>query len=217
LSRAHELGELTLQPSAVAELDEARSLASEDLALRLLLLREYARNGAYQRIVALSNQQPLARYGDELARYRYPLAYWDSVQKYSKDTGIDPYLVVSLIRQESLFDPKAISPASAHGLMQLLHSTAARTAARLKLSAPPREKLYDPEVNLKLGIHHLKELLQRFSNNSVKAVAAYNAGENAVSRWETRFAGMEDDEFVERIPYTETQLYVKLVLRNLRV
>lgn len=217
LSRAQELADLTLQPSAVAELDEVRALASEDLALRLFLLREFARNGAYNRVVALSNQQPLARYGDELARYRYPLAYWDSVQKFSKDTGIDPYLVVSLIRQESLFDPKAISPAAAHGLMQLLHSTATRTAARLKLAAPPREKLYEPEVNLKLGIHHLKELLQRFSNSTVKAVAAYNAGENAVSRWETRFAGMEDDEFVERIPYTETQLYVKLVLRNLRV
>jgi peptidoglycan lytic transglycosylase len=217
LSRAQELSELTLQPAAVAELDEVRSLASEDVALRLVLLREYARNGAYNRTVALSNQQPLVRYGDELARYRYPLAYWDSVQKLAKDTGIDPYLVVSLIRQESLFDPKAISPASAHGLMQLLHSTAARTAARLKLAAPPRERLYEPEVNLKLGIHHLKELLQRFSNSTVKAVAAYNAGENAVARWETRFAGTEEDEFIERIPYTETQLYVKLVLRNLRV
>jgi soluble lytic murein transglycosylase len=68
-----------------------------------------------------------------------------------------------------------------------------------------------------LGIHHLKELLQRFSNNYVKAIAAYNAGEQAVARWETRFAGTEEDEFVERIPYSETQLYVKLVLRNLRV
>jgi soluble lytic murein transglycosylase len=217
LLRAQELTEISLQTLAVTELDEVRNLSSEDLSMRLLLLKEYGRSGAYNRIVTLSNQAPLTRYGDELARYRYPLAYWDSVQKLSKDTGIDPYLVVSLIRQESLFDPKAISPASAHGLMQLLHSTAARTAARLKLSAPPREKLYEPEINLKLGIHHLKELLQRFSNNYVKAVAAYNAGENAVARWETRFAGMEDDEFVERIPYTETQLYVKLVLRNLRV
>jgi len=216
LLRAQELAELTL-PLAVAELDEVKSLGSEDLALRLLLLREYARNGAYNRSVALANQPPLARYGDELARYRYPLAYWESVQKLAKENGVDPYLVVSLIRQESLFDPKALSPASAHGLMQLLHSTAARTAARLKLSAPAREKLYEPELNLKLGIHHLKELLQRFSNNYVKAIAAYNAGENAVTRWETRFAGAEEDEFVERIPYTETQLYVKLVLRNLRV
>ena len=217
LSRAQELAELTLQPLAVVELDEVKSLGSEDTALRLLLLREYTRNGAYKQTVALANQPPLTRYGEELARYRYPLAYWDSVQKLAKENGIDPYLVVSLIRQESLFDPKAVSPASAHGLMQLLHSTATRTAARLKLAAPPREKLYEPEVNLKLGTYHLKELLQRFSNNYVKAIAAYNAGEQAVARWETRFPGVEEDEFVERIPYSETQLYVKLVLRNLRV
>jgi soluble lytic murein transglycosylase len=174
-------------------------------------------SGAYNRIVTLSNQAPLTRYGEELARYRYPLAYWETVQKVAKESGVDPYLVVSLMRQESLFDPRALSPAAAHGLMQMLHSTAARTAARLKLAAPSREKLFEPELNLKLGIHHMKELLQRFSNNYVKAIAAYNAGAEAVSRWETRSAGAEDDEFVERIPYTETQLYVKLVLRNLRV
>ncbi|HTM10323.1 MAG TPA: transglycosylase SLT domain-containing protein [Verrucomicrobiae bacterium] len=217
LSRAQELADLALPPLATAELDEVKGLGSDELAVRLLLLREYARNGAYNRAVALANQPPLVRYGDELARYRYPLAYWESIQKLAKENGIDPYLVVSLIRQESLFDPRAVSPASAHGLMQLLHSTASRTAALLKLSAPPREKLYEPEVNLKLGIHHLKELLQRFSNDYVKAIAAYNAGEHAVSRWETRFAGTEEDEFIERIPYSETQLYVKLVLRNLRV
>ena len=217
LLRAQELTEISLQTLATAELDEVRSLSSEDLAMRLLLLKEYGRSGAYNRIVTLSNQAPLTRYGEELARYRYPLAYWETVQKVAKESGVDPYLVVSLMRQESLFDPRALSPAAAHGLMQMLHSTAARTAARLKLAAPSREKLFEPELNLKLGIHHMKELLQRFSNNYVKAIAAYNAGAEAVSRWETRSAGAEDDEFVERIPYTETQLYVKLVLRNLRV
>ncbi len=217
LLRAQELTEISLQTLAIPELDEVKNLSSEDVAVRLLLLREYGRSGAYNRIVTLSNQAPLTRYGEELARYRYPLAYWETVQKVAKENGIDPYLVVSLMRQESLFDPRALSPAAAHGLMQMLHSTAARTAARLKLAAPSREKLFEPELNLKLGIHHMKELLQRFSNNYVKAIAAYNAGAEAVSRWETRYAGVEDDEFVERIPYTETQLYVKLVLRNLRV
>ncbi|HEY1266703.1 MAG TPA: transglycosylase SLT domain-containing protein [Candidatus Binatia bacterium] len=217
LLRAQELTEISLQTLAVAELDEVRSLSSEDTGTRLLLLKEYGRSGAYHRVVTLSNQSPLTRYGDELLRYRYPLAYWDTVQKVAKESGMDPYLVVSLMRQESLFDPRALSPAAAHGLMQMLHSTATRTAARLKLAAPTREKLFDPELNLKLGVHHLKELLQRFSNSNVKAIAAYNAGAEAVSRWESRYAGAEDDEFVERIPYTETQLYVKLVLRNVRV
>src|SRR5258706_2121145 len=216
LARAQELAELSLAPLAVVELDEVRSLGAEE-GLRLLLMREYARNGAYARTVALASQFQSPRAAEEVARYRYPLAYWESVQKRAKENGLDPYLVVSLIRQESLFDPKAVSPAAAYGLMQMLHSTATRTATRMKLAPPAREKLFEPEVNLQLGIYHLKELLQRYSNSYVKAIAAYNAGENAVTRWETRYAGSEDDEFIERIPYTETQLYVKLVLRNLRV
>jgi soluble lytic murein transglycosylase len=216
-SRAQELSEMALNALAAAELDEVKNLGAEDLSLKLLLMREYARNGAYARSAALANQIPFPRSAEELARYRFPLAYWDAVQKLAKENGIDPYLVVALIRQESLFEPKAVSPAAALGLMQLLPSTAARTASRLKLSPPQREELFEPKVNLTLGIHHLKELLQRYSNNLVKAIAAYNAGENAVSKWETRFAAADDDEFVERIPYSETQLYVKLVLRNLRV
>ena len=165
----------------------------------------------------LANQIQFPRSTEELARYRFPLAYWDTVQKLAKENGIDPYLVVALIRQESLFEPQAISPAAAFGLMQLLHSTAARTAARMKLSPPPRDALFEPEINLTIGIHHLKELLEGYSNNLVKAIAAYNAGENAVSKWEARLAAEDDDEFIERIPYPETQLYVKLVLRNFRV
>jgi soluble lytic murein transglycosylase len=216
-SRAQELSELALNPLAVAELDEVKTLGAEELSLRLLLMREYARNGGYARSVALAHQVQFPRSSEELARYRYPLAYWDLVQKLAKENGLDPHLVVSLIRQESLFDPKAVSPAAALGLMQLLHSTATRTAARASLPPPPRERLFELEVNLTLGIHHLKELLQKYSNSLIKAIAAYNAGENAVSRWQTTLAASDDDEFIERIPYPETQLYVKLVLRNLRI
>ncbi len=216
-SRAQELSELALNSLAAGELDEVRNLGAEDLSLKLLLMREFARNGAYARSAALANQIQFPRSTEELARYRFPLAYWDTVQKLAKENNIDPYLVVALIRQESLFEPRAVSSATALGLMQLLHSTATRTAARLKLSSPPRDALFEPELNLTLGIHHLKELLQRYSNNLVKAIAAYNAGENAVSKWETQLAAADDDEFVERIPYSETQLYVKLVLRNLRI
>jgi soluble lytic murein transglycosylase len=216
-TRAQELSELALNALAVAELDEVKASGPEDLSLRLLLMREYARNGGYARSVALAHQVYFPRSSEELARYRYPLAYWDSVQKLAKENDLDPFLVVSLIRQESLFDPKAVSPAAALGLMQLLHSTATRTATRASLPPPPRERLFDPEVNLTLGIRHLKELLQKYSNSLIKAIAAYNAGENAVARWETTLAAFDDDEFIERIPYPETQLYVKLVLRNLRI
>ncbi|MFQ5539134.1 MAG: lytic transglycosylase domain-containing protein, partial [Candidatus Binatia bacterium] len=128
--------------------------------------------------------------------------------------GLDPYLVLALVRQESLFDPQALSPASALGLMQLLPSTAGREAKRMGLPFPAPEKLYDPDFNVMLGTQHLKRLFQIYSNNVVKAVAAYNAGKKAVDRWERKLSALDQEEFIERITYSETRLYVKLVLRN---
>ncbi len=215
LSRAQELAEISLNQLAVAELDAIKNQNSGDLPVKLLLMREYARNGAYARSVALAYQ--IYHPSDELYRYRYPLAYWETIQKMAEERGLDPYLILALIRQESLFDPKALSPASAFGLMQLLSSTAARAATQLGLPSPQRDKLFDPDLNLTLGTHHFKELLQRYSNNLVKAIAAYNAGESAVARWERQISAEDEEEFIERIAYGETHLYVKLVLRNHRI
>lgn len=214
LSRAQELAQISLGRLAVAELDAIKP-NNGDLALKLFLMREYARNQAYDRSVALANgiQSP----SEELDRYRYPLAYWETVQKNAEERELDPYLVVALIRQESLFNPKALSPASAYGLMQILPSTAARIAKQMGDEPPGPEKLFDPELNLTLGTRYLKELLQRYANNPVRAIAAYNAGENAVDRWEKEISAQDDEELVERIPYGETRLYIKLVLRNHRI
>ena len=212
LSRAQELAEISLDHLAVSELDKIKTLSSGDLSLNLILIREYARTRAYARSVALANQTHHP--SDELERYRYPLAYWELIQKKADKRELDPYLILALIRQESLFDPKALSPASAFGLMQLLPSTAARVAAQLGLPAPQTESLFEPDLNLTLGTYYFKELLQRYSNNWIKAIAAYNAGENAVARWEKQILAADEEEFIERIPYGETRLYVKLVLRN---
>jgi soluble lytic murein transglycosylase len=122
-----------------------------------------------------------------------------------------------MIRQESLFDPQALSPASAFGLMQLLPSTAGREAKRMGIPSPASENLFDPDLNIMLGTQHLKGLLQLYSDNVVKAVAAYNAGKNAVDRWEREISASDEEEFIERITYRETRLYVKLVLRNYRI
>lgn len=214
LSRAQELTRISLNHLAVAELDEIGNLANKDISLRLILMREYAQTRAYDRSVVLAIQ--IDDRSGELDRYRYPLAYWKIIQKIAKERGLDPYLVLALIRQESLFDPKALSPASAFGLMQLLPSTAARAATRSGLPPPQPKKLFEPDLNVALGTHHLKGLLQRYSNNLVKAIAAYNAGQAAVARWEKRIPTDDDEEFIERIPYRETRLYVKLVLRNHR-
>ncbi|MEE9143707.1 MAG: transglycosylase SLT domain-containing protein [Candidatus Binatia bacterium] len=211
-SRAEELAQISLNDLAVVELDKIKNLGIRDIPLKMILLREYARNQAYYRVVPLASQ--LNPSSDAINRYRYPLAFWEPIQKMSKEKGLDPYLVLSMIRQESLFNPKALSPASAYGLMQLIPSTAARSAIELGLQPPRPQKLFEPHFNLKLGTQHLKVLLDRYSNNWVKAIAAYNAGENAVARWERNISSEDEEEFIERIPYRETRLYVKLVLRN---
>jgi TolA-binding protein len=112
---------------------------SGDPLLTLALVREYARDHAYSQSVALANR--LDSYSAELERYRYPLAYWEMIRKISEERELDPFLVLALIRQESFFDPNAVSPASASGLMQLLPATAVRTAVELGLSPPQPEQL----------------------------------------------------------------------------
>jgi soluble lytic murein transglycosylase len=215
LSRARALAEVSLHQFAVLELNAIEKLAGSDNFMRLQLSREYFNNGAYRRSLALANQLPPSDREREL--YRFPLAHWDTIRRLAAERNLDPYLVLALIRQESLFDRRARSSAFALGLMQLLPSTAAKVATRNGMPPPSSETLYDPETNLEIGTHYLRELLQRYSNNWHKAIAAYNAGENAVDRWEKEIATEDAEEFVERIPYLETRGYVKLVLRNHRI
>jgi peptidoglycan lytic transglycosylase len=213
VSRARALSALSLRSLAVAELDTVdRDIKAGQ---RGFLMREYFQAGAYGRSLQLANQLPSSRSDRDL--YRYPLAFWDMIQQKAQERGLDPYLVLGLIRQESLFDVRARSSAAALGLMQLIPQTAARVAKQLGLPTPSQETLFEPEMNLTLGTQYLKDLLQRYSNNWQKAIAAYNAGESAVDRWEKEIPADDIDEFVERIPYVETRGYVKLVLRNHQV
>jgi len=215
LVRARELAAMSLNRLAAAELDEAKLYSRKQAGLRSLLMREYFRAQAYGRSLAVANQIPTSN--GERNLYRFPLAYWDTIQQKAQERDLDPFLILALIRQESLFDAQARSPAFALGLMQLLPSTAARVAKQVGLEQPPNEKLFEPEVNLTLGTQYLKDLLRRYSNNWFKAIAAYNAGEAAVDRWEKEIVTDDIEEFVERIPYAETRGYVKLVMRNHRI
>lgn len=215
LSRARELAALALYPLAVTEFDEVNRKAKPQDRLRALLMREYFLSQAYGRSLTLANQLPFTQSERDL--YRYPLAYWNSIQHKAQERGLDPYLILALIRQESLFNTRARSSAAAIGLMQLIPPTAARVAKQIGLPAPTPEKLFDPEFNVTLGTQYLKDLLERYSNNWFKAVAAYNAGEAAVDRWEKEIVTDDIEEFVERIPYVETRGYVKLVMRNHRI
>jgi soluble lytic murein transglycosylase len=200
---------------AVAEISEVDRLSKKQPRLRPLLMQEYFNNQAYGRSLAVANQLPSSQ--SERNLYRFPLAYWEMIQQKAQERELDPYLILALIRQESLFDPQARSPATALGLMQLLPSTASRLAKQIGISPPSNEQLFHPEINLALGTQYLRDLLQHYSNDWFKAIAAYNAGEAAVDRWEKEILTDDAEEFVERIPYLETRGYVKLVLRNHRI
>ena len=211
LARARSLARLGLNRLAHPELDRVRRHAKRSPGLTRLLMREYARSHAYHRSLSLALRLPASA---ETLRLRYPLAYWDTVRRHAADNGVDPYLVLSVMRRESRFKPQAVSPADAFGLMQLIRETAGNEAAKMGLPEPGTRQLFDPELNIRLGVHHLKGLLEHYDGSRAKALAAYNAGRTAVERW-TRDLGSADDlEFTERISYRETRRYVKAVLRN---
>ena len=119
------------------------------------------------------------------------------------------------MRQESVFNPDALSSAGARGLMQIMPATAEELVAQLRLPALTLEQLHDPTVSITLGTQYLASLLQRYHGNMVLALAAYNAGPGRVSRWREQWPDLPMDEFIEIIPIEETRFYVKYVLRNL--
>jgi soluble lytic murein transglycosylase len=210
--RSQELIAVGFPSFARRELDVVRAGVSRDTAGSLFLLAEYSRANGYD--VALRFAQELARdNGGSWMRYLYPQAYWPAIKEHANAKGMDPYLVLALIRQESLFNPEVVSPAQAYGLMQLLPKTAARVT---RVSSVPVSSLIDPDFNIDAGTSYLRQLLDLYNGNATMAVAAYNAGENAVDKWRVRYTDLEPDEFVESISFRETRNYVKLVMRNYR-
>lgn len=139
---------------------------------------------------------------------RYPIAFPLALE--SVPEPVDRCLVLAIMRRESRFDPDAASAAQARGLLQLIPPTASRLAEELAIGAIRDEQLFDPGLNVKLAGQYLSRLQQRFKHPFLVA-AAYNAGPNAVVRWTRQFAGMEPDEWAERITYRETRLYVRAV------
>lgn len=157
---------------------------------------------------------------DDFWRLYYPADYWDSVFAESENNGLDPFLALSIIRQESLFDPEALSPANARGLMQLIPATGERVYRKINMAERTgkpfySELLFKPGINIPLGVSHFAELMEKYEGNLTLALAAYNAGARAADVWRERYGHLPDDELVEMIPYSETRGYVKKVKRNL--
>jgi tetratricopeptide (TPR) repeat protein len=218
--RAVDLAGMGLTWHAKRELDAIEFPPASRVDGQLVLLEAYERLGAYHRALQLSSlthpRTPRA-IGDPMDRFRYPLGYWELVQEYAATNDLDPYLVMAVIRQESGFDPSAVSPKGARGLMQLMPKTAVDIAGNVGLPPPGESDLDRPDVNIQLGTAYLGQLLGVYGGAVHRALAAYNAGEDAVAKWDRRFPGAVPDEFIEQITYRETQGYVKVVMRNYRV
>lgn len=145
----------------------------------------------------------------------YPAPYQQRVSELETEYAISKGLLHSLMRQESAFDPDARSPVGAEGLMQLMPSTAEQAAKEAKLDDFRPDDVGAPETNIKLGAFYISKLLRTFDGSIPLAVASYNAGPGAVSRWVETAKELEADLFVARIPYEETRTYVQRVMGNL--
>jgi tetratricopeptide (TPR) repeat protein len=143
----------------------------------------------------------------------YPFAFFDYIKQTAASDTVDPFLVLGIIRQESVFNPAAVSRAGAVGLMQLMPFTARKVAAEL---AEPfsADSLTSWATNIRYGSHYLKKLLDQFQGNMVQAIAGYNGGPQAIAKWFEQNKKKNFDLFIEDIGYYETRGYVKKVLAN---
>jgi len=185
------------QPYADALLAELYNSTGDSLLMTRSLRR------AYPQLATVEQDTVPAHF---LKMY-YPIRYFDAIMKYSKQNGLDPYLMMGLIHQESFYNPLVRSPVGATGLMQLMPPTAKEIARRIHSSS----NVEDPEVNIRLGTYHFRQLVNLFGGAVPLAVASYNAGQGNVLRWRRAAQHRPMDEFLESIPFPETRNYVKRV------
>ena len=141
-----------------------------------------------------------------------PIKYTQFFSRAARRHKLDPYWLVALARQESAFDPKALSPAKARGLLQLMPATARRVARQLNLRRPSLAQLNDPELNIRLGSKYLADRLRQFNGDIDQALASYNAGPHRVDRWLPQSDVVDARIWIENIPFNETRKYVRRVM-----
>jgi len=166
--------------------------------------------GNYKYSVNIISRAP---YSEENHSLLYPFAFMDEVQDAANKNDLDPYLILSIIREESRYDTDAKSIAGALGLMQLMPSTAKRYEKHAKVHYTNNSELFNPRINISIGSAYLKILINYFGSLP-PAIASYNAGEDAVKEWLKKGNYKSIDEFIEDIPYDETNNYVKKVLTS---
>lgn len=148
---------------------------------------------------------------DNSGKLLYPLKYDEYVFKYSSRNNIDPYLVFAIMKAESSFNPDATSIKNARGLMQITDRTGSWGAEKLKIENFTIEHLYNPETNIAIGCWYLNWLMKEFNGDMDLVIAAYNGGSGKVNEWLRNKEYSYSGESLDRIPYRETDIYLKRV------
>ncbi len=223
VAQAIKLHELKLHEFALVNLDALPTRLQSEPAIALLRARSAYLLGQYSKARAALScaygkfmDNPPKDAPREFVEMAFPRVHYEETLRQASQHSLDPNLVWSIIRQESLYDHLAVSPAGAVGLMQVMPNVSGLADASRKASPSVIEKLLDPRQNLTIGARILKKNLTTFGGNVVLAVASYNADIRKVKSWMKSNGGLAPDEFVEMIPYQETRLYVKRVLAGMR-
>jgi len=220
IAKADQLSIVGMDDWALDELGVASSVAPSSPRVNLAIARIYrAKNDNVQALNILkrsypdySQMKPEEMRKDEWDIF-YPLAYWDIISQESRARALDPYQVAGLIRQESVFNPRAVSSARAYGLMQLVVPTGILTAKKYGVDrAVTVDSLFEPRLNIQLGTAFFKDQIDKYGRIEYVA-AAYNAGPGRVVQWRATLP-LELDEWAEAVPFRETRLYIQGVVRN---
>jgi soluble lytic murein transglycosylase len=221
LDSVRELTWLGLNREASAEMKAIAAAHPDNAGIAFRLADLYASSGEPFKAITLlqRNFRPFIRHGGSGVPRRFweilfPLKYWESIRTEAQRRQIDPYLIASIIRQESGFEPTAVSNAGAVGIMQIMPHEAERIATAAGIQTPSRQELFDPHTNIAIGVAEYAQKLAVMRGTEVLAIAAYNAGEDVVGKWIAQAPLDDIDLFIESIPYNETRLYVKSVTRN---
>lgn len=196
---------------------DLRNHASNDLDAWVFYLKAYARAGLYNPLFQQIGSLPTelkTRLLEQNPELLFPRKFLDLIQASAQKFGVRPELMLSIIRQESAFDPQARSGADALGLMQVLPSVAKTHESKTGVGLEHFEDLYKPEMNIPVGASILADLGKKYRGQFLLTAAAYNASERAIESWLKTRLNEDPLEFIEDIPYEETRGYVKLVLRN---
>ena len=220
IAKADQLSIIGTDDWALEELGIASSAAPSSPRVNLAIARIYrARNDNVQALNILkrsypdySQMKPEEMRKDEWDIF-YPLAYWDIISQSARAHSLDPYQVAGLIRQESVFNPRAVSSARAYGLMQLVVPTGILTAKKYGVDrAVTADSLFEPRLNIQLGTAFFKDQIDKYGRIEYVA-AAYNAGPGRVVQWRASLP-LQLDEWAEAVPFRETRLYIQGVVRN---